>query len=160
MGYELVNATGWNWQTAQALLRDIRSPRWGIMGQGFRFAISGGLVTTLYVTVTTVLHDALTVPFQVALAVSFSMSVGLHFTLQRLFVWRHFGDFALAAHRQAVRYLGVCASQYTITALATSQLPSLLDLPVEVVYVTVVLIVASGNFIAFRTRVFHPRVTA
>lgn len=140
---------------ARAFLRDARSPKWGLAGQGLRFALSGCLVAIVYVATTTLLHEALTAPFQLALAIGFATSVALHFTLQRLFVWRHHERFALAPHHQAVRYLGVCATQYAITALSTSQLPSLLAMPVEAIYVITTVAVASGNFIVFRHRVFH-----
>jgi putative flippase GtrA len=140
---------------ARAFLRDIRSPEWGLAGQGFRFALAGVAVATLYVAVTTILHDVFYVPFQIALAVGFVVSVALHFTLQRLFVWRHHEKFALAVHHQAARYLCVCGSQYGVTALSTAQLPTLLGLPVEVVYLLTMLTVAGINFIVFRGRVFH-----
>jgi putative flippase GtrA len=143
-------------QLAVAFLRDIRSPRWGVAGQLIRFGLSGSLVAVVYVSVTTVLHDAFGVRFQIALAIGFLMGLGLHFTLQRVFVWRHDEQFALAAHRQAVRYLGLCVSQYGVTALATSQLPGLLGLPVEAVYLATMLLIAAFNFLFFRGRVFHP----
>jgi putative flippase GtrA len=141
---------------AQAFLSDIRSPRWGVFGQLVRFALSGSVVAVVYVSVTTVLHDIFAVRFQIALAIGFVAGVALHFTLQRVFVWRHDEQFALAAHRQAVRYLSVCASQYGVTALATSQLPGLVGLPVEIVYLSTMLALAAFNFIVFRGRVFHP----
>lgn len=140
---------------AQAFLRDPRSPEWGLAGQGFRYALSGSLVAALYVSVTTLLHQAFAVPFQIALASGFTVGVALHFTLQRFFVWRHYQEFALAAHHQAVRYLLVCASQYGITALTTSQLPTALGLPVEVVYLLTMGSLTSVNFILFRGSVFH-----
>jgi putative flippase GtrA len=152
-----VNATttGGRVQLAQDFLRDIRSPRWGIAGQGFRFALSGTLVAVVYVAVTTALHDLFAVQFQIALATGFVVSVSVHFTLQRLFVWRHYERFALRAHHQAARYLCVCGAQYGITALSTSQLPALVGLPVEVVYLITMLSVAGVNFLVFRGRVFH-----
>ena len=157
MGHAGVSAvtTSSGLKLARAFLRDIRSPEWGIAGQGIRFAIAGAAVAALYVAVTTLLHDAFSVPFQIALAVGFVVSVALHFTLQRLFVWRHREQFALAVHRQAVRYLCVCGSQYGVTALSTSQLPGLVGLPVEVVYLLTMLSVAGINFLVFRGRVFH-----
>jgi putative flippase GtrA len=141
---------------AQAFLRDVRSPDWGLAGQGFRFALSGVVVASVYVTVTTVLHDVFSLPFQVALVIGFVLAVCLHFTLQRLFVWRHHEKFALAFHHQVVRYLCVCGSQYGVTALSTSQLPDLVGLPVEVVYLITMLSIAGLNFVLFRGRVFHP----
>lgn len=142
-------------QIAHAFLRDIRSPEWGLAGQGLRFAISGTVVALVYVTLTTVLHDLFDVRFQIALAIGFVVSVSLHFTLQRLFVWRHYEKFALRAHHQAARYLSVCGAQYGITALSTSQLPGLVGVSVEVVYLVTVLTVAGVNFTVFRGRVFH-----
>jgi putative flippase GtrA len=142
-------------QIAHAFLRDIRSPDWGLAGQGFRFALSGTVVALVYVAVTTVLHDLFDVRFQIALAIGFVTSVSLHFTLQRLFVWRHYEKFALRAHHQAARYLGVCGVQYGLTALSTSQLPGLVGLPVEVVYLITIVAVAGVNFLVFRGRIFH-----
>lgn len=145
-------------QVAQAFVRDIRSPEWGLAGQGFRFALSGSVVAVVYVTITALLHDGFAVPFQLALAVGFVLSVALHFTLQRLFVWRHYERFALEVHRQAGRYLMMCAGQYAVTALATAKLPGLLGLPVDAVYVLTMLTVAGMNFIVLRGRVFHADV--
>lgn len=140
----------------QAFVRDIRSPEWGVSGQGLRFAISGGLVAAVNVTVTTVLHAGFAVRFEIALAIAFLVSIAIHFTLQRLFVWRHYQRFALPAHRQAVRYLCLCCGQYGLTALSTSQLPSLLSVPVEAVYLMTIVTVAALNFVVFRGRIFHP----
>jgi putative flippase GtrA len=148
-------AAGSRLQLAQHFLREIRSPRWGIAGQAVRFALSGGTVAVVYVTVTTVLHDLLAVPFQTALAIGFVVSVALNFTLQRVFVWRHFDGFALAARHQAVRYLCMSAGQYGLTVLFTSRLPSLLGAPVEVVYLATMIALAATNFLVLRHRVFH-----
>jgi putative flippase GtrA len=152
-----VNATTINGrlQLARAFVRDVRSPKWGLAGQGFRFAFAGALVATVYVAVTTVLHDVFALPFEVALVIGFVVGVCLHFTLQRLFVWRHHERFALAIHRQAARYLCVCGTQYGITALATSQLPGPLGLPVEAVYLLTMCTIAGFNFVVFRGRIFH-----
>jgi putative flippase GtrA len=141
---------------ALAFLRDLRSPRWGLAGQGIRFAIAGCVVAIVYVTLTLALHDGLGVPFQIALVSGFVCGVALHFTLQRVFVWRHYERFALAIHSQAVRYLGLSASQYALTALSTSRLPGVLGLPLEVVYVATMIVVGAVNFLVFRGRVFHP----
>jgi len=118
--------------------------------------LSGILVAILYASVTTLLHEVFDVRFQIALLIGFLAGVALHFTLQRFFVWRHEQEFALAVHQQAARYLLVCCSQYGVTALSTSQLPTRLGVPVEVVYLTTMIAVATVNFIVFRGRVFHP----
>jgi putative flippase GtrA len=158
VGRKSVNATttSGRLRLARAFLRDVRSPEWGIAGQGFRFALSGVVVASVYVAVTTLLHDAFMLPFQLALVLGFTGSVCLHFTLQRLFVWRHHQQFALALHRQAARYLCVCGTQYGITALSTSRLPGPLGLPVEVVYLATMCSIAGFNFVVFRGRIFHP----
>jgi putative flippase GtrA len=140
---------------ALEFVRDIRSPRWGIFGQGFRFALSGGLVALVYATATTLLHDVFGLPFELALAIGYVLSAVVHYTLQRLFVWRHAEQFALQAHRQLARYLLVSGSQYGLTALATAKLPALLGVPVEAVYLVTMLTLAVVNFVIFRTRVFH-----
>jgi putative flippase GtrA len=140
---------------ARAFLRDVRSPDWGLAGQGIRFAVSGVLVALVYISVTTLLHEAFGVRFQIALASGFLAGLALHFTLQRLFVWRHHQSFALALHQQAARYLLICLTQYGITALSTAQLPSLLGLPVEIVYLMTVISITGANFMLFRGRVFH-----
>ncbi len=148
--------SGGRLRLAQAFLRDIRSPDWGLAGQLVRFGLSGSIVAVVYVSVTTLLHTVFGVPFQIALAIGFSVGVIVHFTLQRVFVWRHHEDFALAVHHQALRYLCVCASQYAVTAASTYWLPDLLGLPVEVVYIATMIALAVFNFIVFRGRVFHP----
>jgi putative flippase GtrA len=155
-GVSATTATTSRRDFALAFVRDLRSPRWGLAGQGIRFVISGCVVAIVYVTLTLALHDGLGVPFQIALVIGFVLSVALHFTLQRVFVWRHYERFALATHHQAVRYLGLSASQYALTALSTSRMPAVLGLPLEVVYVATMITLASVNFVVFRGRVFHP----
>jgi len=140
---------------ALAFLHDIRS-QGGLFSQGFRFALSGGFVALVYLATTTVLHSVLGVPFQIALAIGFAVGMAVHFTLQRLFVWRHPGQFALPAHHQAARYLPMAGVQYGVTALSTARLPGLLGVPAEMVYVPTMLVVAAINFAVFRGRVFHP----
>jgi putative flippase GtrA len=153
-------AVGGRLQLAQAFLRDIRSPRWGVAGQLIRFVLSGSIVAVVYVSTTTALHVVFAVPFQLALTIGFLVSLGLHFTLQRVFVWRHTERFALGARNQVIRYLGVAGSQYGLTALATSQLPRLVGLPVEAVYLLTMATIAVFNFIVFRGRIFHPDANA
>ncbi len=149
-------ATSWRpLHATRRILRDIRSPKSGLLGQGLRFVLSGGFVALVYLTTTTLLHSELAVPFQIALAIGFALGMVFHFTLQRLFVWRHPGQFALPAHRQVARYLLVAGTQYGVTALSTARLPGLLGVPVEVVYLTTILIVTSINFVVFRGRIFH-----
>lgn len=137
-------------------VREIHSLWPGLAGQGLRFALSGVLVAVVYGGVTLLLSDGLLVPFQIALGTGFIAGLALHFTLQRLFVWRHDGRFALPAGPQALRYVAMCLTQYAITALSTSRLPRLLGLPVEVVYLVTAISVGAINFGVFRNRIFHP----
>lgn len=140
-------------------LRSVRvllTPASGLAGQGARYAASGVVVALVYLFTTTVLAEVVGLPFQVALPIGFVSALGVHFTLQRLFVWVHEEDFALPFAHQARRYLVVAGAQYAITATTTALLPSVLGLPTEVVYLITVLLLATANFVLFRTVVFHP----
>ena len=133
----------------------LASPESGRVGQGVRFAISGGVVTVVYLTTTTLLAEVVGTPFQVALAVGYVLGLCVHFTLQRAFVWVHHEEFLLSVQQQAGRYLLLAAAQYGITAAAVAVLPSLLDLSTLVVYFGAVAVVTAANFLIFGTRVFH-----
>ena len=150
-----MTAGGDRTRRAAALARELRSPDSGIVGQGVRFAITGAVVAVVYFAVTSALHLAVGLPFQLALLIGFLTALGVHFTLQRVFVWRHHAEFALAFHHQLARYLCVSGAQYGLTAASTALLPHLLGLPVEVVYFLTVVVIAVANFLLFRSRVFH-----
>jgi putative flippase GtrA len=143
----------------QELAREIHASRSVLAGQGLRFALSGGLVAVVYTGMTLLLHGALGLPFQIALVSGFLLAVALHFTLQRVFVWRNGQQFALPVHGQALRYLPMALIQYGLTALSTSVLPQLLGTPVEAVYLVTVIAVGAVNFVVFRSRIFHPAET-
>ena len=121
-----------------------------------RFALVGGFVAVVYISVDhPVARRGRQSPSR-SLWCSASLSASpIHFTLQRVFVWRHHERFALAAHHQALRYLCMCFVQYGLTALSTSWLPGALGLPVEPVYLVSALGLAGLNFVVFRGRVFH-----
>ena len=136
--------------------RVLLTPASGLAGQGVRYAASGVIVGLVYLITTTVLAEVVGLPFQVALPIGFVTALGVHFTLQRLFVWVHEEDFALPFAHQARRYLVVAGAQYAITATTTSLLPGVLGLPTEVVYLITVLLLATANFMLFRAVVFHP----
>ena len=141
--------------SASTLVGAVRVPGPGILGQGVRFAISGGAVALVYLTTTTVLADVVGVPFQVALAIGFCAGLAVHFTLQRLFVWGHRETFSLPLRHQAGRYLVVAAAQYCVTAASTSLLPSALGVSTESVYLATVVVLTCTNFVVFRNFVFH-----
>jgi putative flippase GtrA len=129
--------------------------RTGILGQGMRFALAGGVVTLVYLTLTTVLSAIVGLPFQAALGIGFCAAITMHFTLQRMFVWIHHEEFALPLRHQVGRYLLVALTQYGVTVASTSQLPPVLGLPTEVVYLATAMLTLTVNFLVFRHRVFH-----
>jgi putative flippase GtrA len=140
---------------AVALVRALGTPESGLLGQGVRFALSGGTVALVYLGTTTVLAEVAGTPFQAALAIGFSLGLLVHFTLQRTFVWTHRGEFALPLSHQIGRYLLAASAQYGVTAASTGLLPSALGVPAEVVYLATVMVVLSSNFLVFRYGIFH-----
>jgi len=142
-------------KTIARRLLHLRSPESGVLGQGVRFVLAGGTVALIYLTTTTVLHHVFDMPFQLALIVGTVTGVLTHFTLQRLFVWVHHEEFALGLHEQVGRYLLLAGAQYALTALSTSVLPGVLDVPVTPVYFATAFTLAVVNFLVFRGRIFH-----
>jgi putative flippase GtrA len=144
----------------RGLIHRLRAPDSGVLGQGVRFALVGGIVATVYLLITTVLAVFLGVPFQVALAIGTCLALAAHFTLQRAFVWAHEEEFALPFRHQVGRYLLVTGTQYGITAASTTLLPAALGLSTEVVYLATATLIASANFLIFRHGVFHASAAA
>lgn len=127
--------------------------------QVFRFAVTGGLVALVYVGTTTVLAEVIGLGFEPSLAIGFAVAIATHFSLQRLFVWRHTAfSYALRLHHQLVRYLALAGIQYGLTAAITATLPSALGVSTEVVYLPTVVVLAAANFVVFRSRIFHPEI--
>jgi len=145
---------------ARAFARTLKTPESGLLGQGVRFALSGGTVALVYLGTTTVLAEVAGMPFQAALAIGFSLGLVVHFTLQRLFVWTHHEEFALPLSHQIGRYLIAAALQYGVTAASTGLLPSVLGIPAEIVYLATVAVVLSSNFLVFRHGIFHSKPAA
>jgi putative flippase GtrA len=139
------------------LLSSLRSPESGAIGQLARYGLAGGLVTLVYIAVTTLLAQVVRIPFEVALAIGFVVAVLLHFTLQRFFVWRTRAGFGLAMHHQVVRYLTMMGAQYACTAASSAVLPGWLGLSTEVVYVATVAVMAVCGFVVMRYVIFHER---
>ncbi len=129
----------------------------GVLGQGVRYALTGGVVSLVYLLTTTTLALVVGVPFQVALPIGFGLGLLVHFTLQRVFVWGHGDSFALPLRHQVGRYLVLAGTQYGLTAASTSLLPSALGLPTEGVYLGTALLITCTNFLLFRHRIFHAR---
>ncbi len=140
-------------------LRALFEPDSGVLGQGVRYVLAGGVVSLVYLFTTTFLALVVGLPFEVALLIGFCFGLAVHFNLQRLFVWAHTEAFALPLRHQARRYLTFAGAQYGLTALSTSLLPALLGVPTEVVYLATALLLTSTNFLVFRHRIFHPQGT-
>jgi putative flippase GtrA len=137
------------------LAQHLRSPQSGLTGQLVRFGLTGGLVTVLYLTVTTVLSQVAGLPFQLALAIGFVSALLLHFTLQRLFVWIHEDRFALPLGHQVRRYLVMAGAQYGGTAAATAILPGVLGVDTEIVYLATMAVATTVGFLVMRFVIFH-----
>ena len=97
---------------------DLRRSRAELGRQGFRFALTGGFVALVYVGTTTLLAEVIGLDFEASLAIGYAVAIATHFTLQRLFVWKHPSAFALPLHHQLVRYLAMAGFQYVVTAAA------------------------------------------
>jgi putative flippase GtrA len=143
----------------RSLRARVLSPELGLLGQGLRFALAGGVVSLVYVLTTILLADVAGLPFQLALPLGYGIGLITHFTLQRVFVWVHQEEFALPVHHQAGRYLLVAALQYGLTAASTSYLPGRLGVSTEIVYLATVAILVSANFFVFRHGIFHAKPT-
>jgi putative flippase GtrA len=159
MGSQLqLRAAGEPWRRtlgrAVGLLRADR-----ILAQGVRFAITGALVSVIYISVTTVLAEVSHLRFQVALVIGWCAAISVHFTLQRVFVWTHQEEFALPFGHQIGRYLLLAGTQLGVTALTTAVLPSALGLPTEVIYLATAALLTLINFLLFRNRIFHASVS-
>ncbi|HEY5287867.1 MAG TPA: GtrA family protein [Solirubrobacteraceae bacterium] len=140
---------------AQAMITHLRSPHSGLMGQLVRFGLTGGLVTVVYLTITTVLSQVFGLPFELALAIGFVSALLLHFNLQRFFVWIHYEGFALPTRRQVTRYLIMAGMQYGCTAVSTAVLPAVLGLETEIVYLGTMAVVTTTGFLVMRFVIFH-----
>jgi putative flippase GtrA len=142
---------------ARGLVSTLKAPESGLVGQGVRFALSGGIAAFVYLGSTTVLAEVVGLPFEAALAIGFSLGVVVSFTLQRAFVWLHHEEFALPLAHQLGRYLLAAAAQYGITATATGLLPAPLGVSAESVYLVTVAVVVSSNFLVLRYGIFHAK---
>jgi putative flippase GtrA len=136
-------------------VRYLRSHESGLLGQLVRFGLTGGFVTIVYLTVTTVLSKVVGLPFEAALAIGFLTAILLHFNLQRVFVWVHQTGFELTVGRQVRRYLLMAGSQYGLTAASTAVLPSALGVDTEIVYLATMVVATTAGFLVMRLIIFH-----
>jgi putative flippase GtrA len=157
--YGQLRAEGEPWR--HALRRNLTLLRTdAVLAQGVRFAISGVIVSIVYIAVTTLLSEVAHLRFQIALVLGWTTAVSVHYTLQRTFVWKREARFALPFARQIRRYLLVAVAQLGVTTATTTLLPHLLGVPAEVVYLATVALVTLLNFVVFRNGVFHPEAPA
>jgi putative flippase GtrA len=141
--------------TTEAGGRDTRAE---LGRQGFRFVLTGGFVALVYVVATTVLAEVIGLPFEGGLAIAFALALVTHFSLQRLFVWRHPTAFALPLQHQLIRYLTLAGFQYGVTAAITATLPGALGVDPEIVYLPTVGVLSTMNFLILRSRIFHAAI--
>ena len=128
---------------------------WGFMRSILRYGAAGALVAAVYLSLPVVLNAAFGVPIQIVIPIAYLIAVTLHFTLQRKFVFRHIGSFALSRRQQAARYVAIGAFQYPATALATAILPGLIGLSTREAYLCAAAAFSLMFFLFLRARVFH-----
>jgi putative flippase GtrA len=121
-----------------------------------RYGIAGLTVASVYLGLPLVLNGVFGLPIEAAIPIAYAAAISLHFTLQRLFVFRHVESFALSTREQAMRYVVIAAVQYPTTALATAVLPGLLHVSERAAYLGTAVVVAVTFYVVLRTHVFHP----
>jgi putative flippase GtrA len=94
-------------------------------------------------------------PIQAAIAVSYPFILALHFSLQRLFVFRSEAEYRLSGSAQLRRYLAVQALQYLCIAGGTEFMRSVVGLGDQIAYLAAVFTVTALSFVLMRLRVFH-----
>jgi putative flippase GtrA len=121
-----------------------------------RYAVAGAIVAMVYVGGTLLLSGPVGLPIQAAIPIAYAVAVALHFLLQRTFVFRHDGEFALSVREQIIRYLLIAATQYPATAALTALLPALFGMSDQVAYLITVALISLTSFFVLRWGVFHP----
>jgi putative flippase GtrA len=119
--------------------------------------VAGAAVAAVYVGGTLLLSGPVGLPIQAAIPIAYVVAIAFHFLLQRLFVFRHDGDFALSVREQIVRYLLIAATQYPATAGLTALLPALFGISDQVAYLITVALISLTSFFVLRWGVFHPQ---
>jgi putative flippase GtrA len=131
--------------------------RRALLAQGGRYALAGSMVAVVYFTITTIMRAVVGAPWPLAVAVGYVIATSLHFTLQRILVFRHKEGFALSVREQLPRFAALVVCQYAVTISAMAVLPHLLGLPSLLVYFGVAGAITVVSFVILRTRLFHPR---
>jgi putative flippase GtrA len=128
-----------------------------LVASTLRYAITGVVVALINFSGPVILNAATGLAIEACLPITFAFALSVHFSAQRLFVWRHAAGFELGAREQVGRYLSSALVQYGLTAGLTAWLPGVLGWSQRVVYLLVALVVTVTFFIVLRGFVFHPR---
>ena len=123
--------------------------------QPLRFAIVGALTAVTYFALTLLFAGPVGIPIQLAILCAYPISLLVHFSGQRLFVFRSGDGFALALHHQAARYLAVGGTQTALALLITTFVPAWIGVDERVVYVFATILLAVAAFLLLRFHVFH-----
>jgi putative flippase GtrA len=130
--------------------------RHSVAGQSIRYGVAGSIVAAVYLGLPLLLNGAMGIAIEIVVPIAYVLAVSLHFNLQRGFVFRHTGAFALTTREQIMRYVGIGAVQYPTTAVLTAVLPGALGVSERVVFVGVTLAISGAGFLLLRVHVFHP----
>jgi putative flippase GtrA len=124
-----------------------------------RFAVSGLAVAVFHLSAVTILNLA-GMPIQGALALGYALALGLHFTLNRGWVFASGGRYALSLSAQGARYLCVALSSYGLTAAALKVLPDASGMSDLQVFLAVTISLGVVNFLVLRAWVFRSQPQA
>jgi putative flippase GtrA len=138
-----------------AKARALCSRREGLLGEGVRFLLTGGLAAATNVLVTNLLAYVVGLPFELAFVIGFGTAIAGQFVLFRVWVWGHHEQFARPVHHQVTLFLLVALLIYGFTAICTWLLPGALGVPTEVVYLACVAASPLINFLVARNRIFQ-----
>jgi putative flippase GtrA len=126
-----------------------------VLSQFLRYGVAGLTSTLVYVTLTLLLSGPVGLPIQLGIAIGYLCAIVVNFLLQRHFVFRHAGDFALSTRHQAGYYVLVGAVVVGGSAAATTWLPDVLGTSARLVYFGTVLVTPLFTYTVFRLRAFH-----
>jgi putative flippase GtrA len=129
----------------------LMSPR----AQPVRWVIVGVLTSLTYFGLTFLGVGLAGIPIELAMPCAYVPAVLLHFTGQRVFVFRRPEGFALATRDQARRYVLIGGTQIVLAALITAFLPSLIGVDKRIVYLVATPALAAIAYMVFRFHVFH-----
>src|SRR5215218_1597402 len=89
--------------------------------------------------------------------IAYAISLAVHFSGQRLFVFRTHEGFELVVQHQARRYILIGAAQIGLSLIITTFVPGLIGVDERIVYVVATLALAVGSYLMLRFHVFHER---